>query len=596
MLKRNLRGGVLAVIVSALGSGLPLWAEENPLAWGPLFTATGLAPKRVADAAGFEPAVVLPAAGEAALATIAEWNLAGGLPLRNGVERPLPRRELVVLSAPEPGGGPKALAGGVIDRGDDDAMRWGTAIRVADAWRLRLRLGALSLPPGARMWVYGEDGETVGPFGAELIAPDGALWTPSVGGPEIRLELEVPVGPSGAGEAPTLRVESIAELFPLDERGIPVHAGARLEDTSCLIDAACADSGDFAAIDTVTHAVAHLQFVDGGSTYICTGSLVNDKVQDTWVPYLLTANHCFATQSAASSLEAFFDYFASSCGGAAPSLGSRPRSSGATLLQTSATNDFSFVRLNNLPSGRSFLGWTTSEPGGGQTLYRISHPLGLKGHFSTSTKIASPSDTCGLTAANYHHSNLQNGSIAGGSSGAAVTNANGQILGQLFGLCGPDPENDCDTRNRQADGKFSVTFPRISQYINVEGGGGTGTCTDDLTNGVVCLRNGRFEFTGTWTDFANPANTKPLIWTPVEDINATGGFQNNPSGIQVVMRVADGCSQTGTWWVWLGGFTDAGWSIRVRDTVTGMQRTFTRTRQSGVFPTTQRDMSTFSCN
>ena len=88
-----------------------------------------------------------------------------------------------------------------------------------------------------------------------------------------------------------------------------------------------------------------------------------------------------------------------------------------------------------------------------------------------------------------------------------------------------------------------------------------GPCVQDLDEGVVCLRNGRFEFIGTWTDFATPAAIRPLIWTPVENINATAGFQNNPSGIQIVMRVADGCSLTGTWWVWLGGFTDAGWNI-----------------------------------
>lgn len=128
------------------------------------------------------------------------------------------------------------------------------------------------------------------------------------------------------------------------------------------------------------------------------------------------------------------------------------------------------------------------------------------------------------------------------------------------------------------------------------GGGGGGPCNQDLTNGVLCLRDGRFEFIGTWTDFANPPNTQPLIWTPVQGINATAGFQNNPSGVQVVMRVADGCSLTGTWWVWLGGFTDAGWDIQVRDTVTGKQKTFTRNRQSGSFPTTLRDNTTFNCN
>jgi hypothetical protein len=127
-------------------------------------------------------------------------------------------------------------------------------------------------------------------------------------------------------------------------------------------------------------------------------------------------------------------------------------------------------------------------------------------------------------------------------------------------------------------------------------GGGGGSCDQDLNGGVVCLRDGRFEFIGSWTSFSNPPATQPLIWTPVENINATAGFQSNPSGIQIVMRVADGCSLTGTWWVWLGGFTDAGWNITVRDTVTGKTRIFNRARQGGVFPTTERDKTTFNCN
>lgn len=135
-----------------------------------------------------------------------------------------------------------------------------------------------------------------------------------------------------------------------------------------------------------------------------------------------------------------------------------------------------------------------------------------------------------------------------------------------------------------------------SSGVPVTVGGGGGPCNQDLNGGVVCLRNGRFEFIGSWTNFSNPPVTQPLIWTPVENINATAGFQNNPSGIQIVMRVADGCSLSGTWWVWLGGFTDAGWSITVRDTVTGKTRSFDRTRQGGVFPTTTRDMTTFNCN
>jgi hypothetical protein len=79
-------------------------------------------------------------------------------------------------------------------------------------------------------------------------------------------------------------------------------------------------------------------------------------------------------------------------------------------------------------------------------------------------------------------------------------------------------------------------------------------------------------------------------------LTETSGFQNNPSGIQIVMRIADGCSNDGHWWIWLGGFTAGGWDITVRDTVTDTQQTYTRTPNSGVYPTTERDSTTFSCN
>ena len=580
----------------AVTTPLILSAEETQAAWGPTsIPAPIAAPERLVEKSGVAPAAMLEVADEAMVQPITAWNLAGNLPRRNGIERPLPKVMSVVLPNKAPGTKLEQLAGGVLGRSAaDDATAWGIAIRVGQAWRMRIRLGDVRLPIEAQMWVYGENGETVGPFGTELQGPDGTLWTPSVGGPEIRLEILVPDSAWESGDAPSLKVEAISELFPLSDAGRPQLGGkVQLKDTSCLVDAACVGTGDWPPIDVVTAAVAYLQYQEGGSGYICTGSLVNDSVPATWVPYLLTANHCFSTQSAASSLEAFFDYIDDTCGGSAPPLATLPRTFGSTLLETRSTSDFTFVRLNQLPSGsRGFLGWTTVEPINGAILYRVSHPMGWPAGYSKSTKVANPSFTCGMSTTNFHFANTIMGGTFGGSSGSALLNGNAQILGQLRSGCGQDPSDGCDYSNYDLDGKFSVTFPWISQYI----GGGGSDCVPNLENGVVCLRNGRFEFIATWTDFANPPVTRPLIWTPVEDINATGGFQNNPSGIQIVMRVADGCPLTGTWWVWLGGFTDAGWNIRVRDTVTGKQRDFDKPRQGGVFPTTVRDSTTFTCN
>jgi hypothetical protein len=570
-------------------------AQENAPEWGPTDLSVGPAsPKRLAAA---PPLVTLAPAGEAELQPIAAWNLAGNRPLRNGTERPLPKAHLVVLPHKAANTAPEAFAGGVLAYAEDDrSVVWTVSLEAENAWRLRLRLGNVRLPEGAKMWVYGRGGEFVGPFGTELVGPDGTLWTPSVAGPEISLEVLIPESAWKRGDNPALTLESVSEIFRLERGGTPSTLSDQAsKDYSCLVDAACATTSDFAQIEATRKAVAHLQFVDGGSTYICTGTLVNDKVQGTWVPYMLTANHCFSSQGAASTLEAYFDYIQSPCGGSAPPLGSLPRSNGSTLLATSTTSDFSFVRLNSLPSGRYLLGWNTAEPSIGETLYRVSHPDGLPAAYSTTTKATFPFDACGFSSSDFHFSTMEIGAIMGGSSGGSALNSSGQIVGQLYGFCGPNIEDNCDEDNYQVDGKFASAYPLIRQYID-DSGGGTEECEQDLENGVVCLRDGRFEFTAEWTDFSNPPVTRPLIWTPVGGINATGGFQNNPSGIQIVMRVADGCSLTDTWWVWLGGFTDAGWNITVRDTVTGIEKTYTRQRQGGSFPTTMRDWSTFTCD
>jgi len=574
-----------------------LAAQEVPAAWTTVLTPKHLSsPPRVVEGSGVVPAIEMPAADTTIVQPIIDWNLGGHLPLRNGIERVVPHAVRVVIPRKASGTKVEFVDGGVLARSAaDDATVWGSSFRVEDAWRMRLRLSEVRLPEQAQIWVYGDDGETVGPFGTELIGPDGTLWTPSVGGPEIRFEVSVPDAARPTTIEPSLTIEGIAELFRLSDAGVPqLKSELLLQDTSCLVDAACVETSDWPPIDIVTAAVALLYFQDGGGSYFCTGSLVNDSDPSTWIPYLLTANHCFATQSAATTMDAFFDYIPSSCGGDPPNPATLPRTYGSTLLETSTTSDFTFVRLNQVPSGyRGFLGWTTVAPPDGEPAARVSFPNGQSESFTEYAIDTSPPATCGYQLANFHFDHFLSGGTFGGSSGGALINTDGQIMGQLKGACGPHPENGCDYSNYDFDGKFSVTFPYVEQYLLSQG---SGDCVQDLDNGVVCLRNGRFELTGTWTDFANPPNTNPLIWTPVEDINATAGFQNNPTGIQIVMRVADGCQLTGTWWVWLGGFTDAGWDITVRDTVTGQQRNFSKPRQAGEFPTTTRDTATFTCD
>ena len=268
----------LLVCVSLFGAwavSIPctLSAEENQAAWGPARTPTLVAaPHRLVEASGIDPAFVLAPADEVMVQPVTAWNQAGNLPLRNGVERSLPEARLVVLPKKEPGTKLEYFGGGVLARSvEDDAVVWGLSLRVEHAWRLRIRLDDVRLPKDAQMWVYSENEETVGPFGTELMGPDGTLWTPSVGGPEIRLEISVPDAAWEIGTEPSLKIEAVSELFPLSDAGRPQLGGElQLKDTSCLQDAACVGTGDWPPIDIITAAVAYLQYQKGDSGYIRT--------------------------------------------------------------------------------------------------------------------------------------------------------------------------------------------------------------------------------------------------------------------------------------------------------------------------------------
>ena len=170
------------------------------------------------------------------------------------------------------------------------------------------------------MWVYGNSGDAV-PFDASLIEDRKTLWTPTVDGDTIHLEIEVP----RAGGPASFVIRELAQIVPT---ALPGNL-----DSSCLVDAACITTAMNPRIDALHHAVAQLRFIEGANAFVCTGGLLTDRAAD-FTPYLLTANHCFSDQAAASSLEAYWDYIRATCNGSIPSRTSFPKSQGATLLAT----------------------------------------------------------------------------------------------------------------------------------------------------------------------------------------------------------------------------------------------------------------------
>jgi hypothetical protein len=571
----------------------------------PFLLCFALAAQQQAPITQLGPLIGSPAQGAVVhRATVSD--LLFSAPRLSGAERhnlgPLDHAERLRLSTPEAGSGSRALKVGVVrelrDRIGFDGLTaglkpgesranaggllensggnhiWTTAIRSEGAGALRLQLDG-ALPDNARAFIYNALGEVHGPYtGAQLAQKP--FWTNTVYSDEAFLEVQILGDPAGA----RIHVVSVAHIE--HERFAPT-APIAPAGTECFRDATCITTSEFANIDLAAKAVAQLIFVSGGSTFVCSGGLLNNTNQDG-TPYFLTANHCFETQSAASSLEATWNYRTTSCSdpNLEPNRALFPRSLGSTLLATNASSDFTFVRLNqNPPSNAVLLGWdavANIATSGGTKLFRLHHPEGLV-QFYTRQGVNTTSGTCTSSPrGDFIYSNDELGGTAGGSSGSVAMLANLQVVGQLKGACGSNLEDDCDSiNNRTVDGAFRTTFPSIQQFLAPGGGGTPLPCV--ASNTTACMLGNRFKVTvryrGTFDN--NPADTNALVKQVTGFANPafeTGFFFfNDPNNIEMLVKLLDQGNTNGqgqrTIAVLFGSATPLRLEVTLTDTVSG---------------------------
>lgn len=542
-------------------------------------------PLRLAKAARAEPlATLLPAAVGAReqVEAIAVWNRAGMEPVKNGFVRDLAIPRAVRLGGDLLGKSSGSVGGGTF-RTTSGGLVWGAAVRVEGAHRLRLRLDRVALPPTAELWVYGERGDALR-FGTELVRAEGDLWTPSVAGEVICLELRLEPAALGSAAA-ELTVAAVAEIFALDEAGAPVLGQpTRDKDIACIQDATCFDDSALDGLSLYKEAVAQLQFMKGDSSFLCSGALLNDTDESGFIPYLLTAYHCFSTAGAAATLESFFDYLTPACGGSWPDLASLPRVAGATLVATSPTvggTDSTFVRLSEHPGGSvGYLGWDPAPLEPGTDLFRLSHPAPFGSPFPqvlSTTKYHDPPATCAeVPAARFAYSVPTLGGTAGGSSGAPTVDADLRVRGQLRGACGPDPEDPCDFRNNETDGRFSELFPRIARFLDPS----AEPCMESDT--VLCVDaepgDRRFRVSVSFDTVlggGRRGESRQVSLRP-QGVTQGGVFAFfDPRNPEMLVKVLNFCSFNGHFWVFYAATTNVGFELTVEDTAARVTKTYT---------------------
>ena len=562
-----------ALVLAASMAPCELFAQSVPPRYVPeaLGSALEVAPLRVAER-GNAPSATLPS-GEVVRSeefdALRDWNAAGRTPQKIGILRRL-ESPFDVIRIIDPGTGEAVFAG---------------SIRVEGTPSLRLHLTVSS---DAHIAVWGLDGK------AYSINCADACWSPVTFGDISYIESDAAATVDEVIEAPSHNVTAFAR-----EGAVPV----------CFIDATCVSATTLDVVADYRRAVAQLYFVTSEGGFGCTGALINNNAASgTPQPYLLTANHCISTAAEAASLQAFWDYRSTICGGSPTPLASVPRSTGASILATSATTDFSLLRLNTVPSGRAYLGWdaNASAVPTGTTLYRISHPIDSAGSpygqlFSSA--IVNTTASCGpsLSRPSFFFATLATGATDGGSSGAPTIKTGGYIVGQLYGRCFPTGVTDpCSNLNQPIDGAFSGTYQSVANFLSPT----TSSCTACIANAnTACLLGGRFKATLTWHDFsANQAGAGSVIkyadnlaeisptYGPVSESVFFSMYPSAPKSIEAIVRMLKGVGINNMYWVFLSGFATAEYTVTVTDTQTC--QTWTRTMPTGASNIT-RDFNAF---
>ena len=479
-----------------------------------------------------------------------------------------------------PSGKEAAMAGGLIERLADESFVWTTGFSSAGAGAIRLHLRKLQ-PENATVYIYSRAGEVHGPYTAAQVA-DG-FWTNTVFAEEVFVEVRFRA--SNENERVSLTIDSLVHMEHGDfapPAGTDLQTMELRDNYACFQQVPCVPGGEFAttALLDRSRGIGQMVYVEGGSSWVCTGSLLSDQDANSTIPWFLTANHCIGSNSVAQTLEVFWDYRRASCIGAAPSKSTLPRQLGAQLSTTSSHEtgfDISLLRLTSTPPGsRWYLGWNASLDApntSNLTLYRLHHPAGEPMHYSRELSIGR---AFANQPAGYIFSEVQFGASAGGSSGSPLFTydaTNGaQVLGALNGVVAATEEDlrkYCDYNlYLKKTGSIASAYSLLAPFLAGSPIGPGQQCTPGST--TTCLVNNRFSVRVDYNTGSGQQTMRAIQYTPNTGLFWFTGNDN----IEILLKMIDACSFNSRFWVFVGGTTNVEVTVTVTDTQNGTVKTY----------------------
>ncbi len=364
----------------------------------------------------------------------------------NHIEIPAPDTQILLAEDVQPENAYKPFRAGVILPVNKDFFQEATHQQLAegDLWQLKLsseKAFAISLyfnkfylPKGSKLFIYNtEKTQLIGAFTYLNNDATGLFATESVDKDAVILEY---FQPYNIIDNPIMEIAEIGYTYK-DLKATGFGASG-----SCEVNANCSE-GD--AYRNQQRAAVRIKIKNSFGEAYCTGTLINNTKQDN-TPYLLTASHCMEYTDALLLKQwvFYFNYESPGCQNPSTDAGLKTQTlTGADLMardpsEGDAGGDFCLLKLvNKVPESYNsyFAGWNRS---GNATTSGVCfhHPAGDVKKISTyKTKPTASAYVSKITHWKVNWSATTNGYgvTEGGSSGSALFNSNGEIIGNLTG-------------------------------------------------------------------------------------------------------------------------------------------------------------------
>lgn len=305
---------------------------------------------------------------------------------------------------------------------EGDNWVWSQRVQAVNAVSLNFAFESFHLPVGAKLEIASTDlTQTMRPFTAQDNNAQRELWTPVILSDDVTIKLTVPAD----------RMNELDFALTKVNQGFRTFGQSTEKAGSCNVDVACSEGDDW------RNEINSVAVIGVGGRTFCTGFMVNNTRGDK-DPLFMTAHHCGISSSRAASLVVYWNYQRSRCNGRNDARLDQFQT-GAKLLASSSTSDFTIVRLNSEPRADwnvNYAGWDRSGREA-ITAVAIHHPntdeKSISFEYDGTSTTSYLRDSVPGNGTHVKVADWDVGTTEPGSSGSPLFDENRRVIGQLHG-------------------------------------------------------------------------------------------------------------------------------------------------------------------